>query len=116
MAMDRLPGHASGSLRTTEQRPPCGSTIADHNRLGLNKPPLAPGSFTTTASCACRFLTTPSWMLQPPSAIAADETIRPAATVISPFFNMKVCRMIYLQWLVQKKRPPAEDTAKDGAV
>src|ERR1700731_4870276 len=104
MAMDRLPGHASGSLRITEHRTPCRSTIADHIRLGLNKPPLAPGSFTTTASCACRFLTTPSGMLQPSSAIAGKESIRPAAAVISPL-STKLSRMIYLLRLAQKTRP-----------
>src|ERR1700681_3223110 len=103
MAMDRLAGHAAGSPRIAEQRTPCRSTIADHIRLGLNKPPLAPGSLTTTASCACRFLTTPSWMLQPPSAIAADESTRPAAVVISPF-NMTLCPMIYLLRSLKKTR------------
>src|SRR5262245_62103918 len=93
MAMDRLPGHASGSLLTTEQRTPFRSTIADHIRLGLNKPPLASGSFTTPASCACTFLTMPGGM--PQSAIAGAES-SPAAAEMRPVVNMEIYRMTCL--------------------
>src|ERR1700732_3083052 len=86
MAMDRLPGHASGSLRTTEQRTPCRSTTADHIRLGLNKPPLASGRFTTVASFACKLLTTASGMLQSSSARAGVKSSNPTAMEIRGLF------------------------------
>jgi hypothetical protein len=38
LAMHRLPGHGSRSVRATEQRMPCRSTTADRILLGFSKP------------------------------------------------------------------------------
>src|SRR5258708_5450694 len=116
MAMDRLPGHASGSLRTTEQRMPCRSTTADHIRLGLNKPPLASARFTTVASFACRFFTMPSGMLQSSSARAGVESSSPAAAMIRLFVNRNACRMAYPKNACAKKHghPPQRGCKKRG--
>src|SRR5271156_1242076 len=65
MAIERLPGQASGSLRITEQRTPCRSTTADHIRFGENKPPFPSEDCTTVASLACKLLTVELGMLQP---------------------------------------------------
>src|SRR5207237_9909697 len=94
MAIERLPGQASGSLRMTEQRLPSRSTMADHIRLGLNKPPFASGEFTTVASLACKVFTTFGAMAHSSSARAGAENARLMAAAIkdcliktSPFDN-----------------------------
>src|SRR5262245_42426877 len=103
MAMDRLPGHASASLRTTEQRTPCRSTMADHIRLGLNKPPWASGNLTTAASCACTFFAMPSGMLQPSSpASAGIESSKPAAMAVR-FFVKADAYIISLPFMSAQK-------------
>ena len=56
MAMSRLPGHASGSERTTPHSTPLRSTTAAHILLGENKPPLL--SWTTDDNWLSTLLTT----------------------------------------------------------
>src|ERR1700722_3589146 len=78
MAIDRLPGHASGELAITEQSFPVRSTIADHISFGLKSPPLF--SVTTLASLACNAVTVAvgiaqaSWAFDAVGSIASRLT------------------------------------------
>jgi len=63
IAMSRLPGHASGSERTTPHSTPCRSTTAAHILFGENRPPLL--SWTTAASLPSTLFTTAGDIEQP---------------------------------------------------